>query len=65
MVPPSLESAVVSAQIGRLQSDLAAKMLRMEALQEQEIVKLINSAQSTARLANLAAGVGQNLDMSV
>jgi hypothetical protein len=68
MVPPSPESAAVSAQIVRLQSDLAQKMLRMEAIQEQQIVELINSAQaqqSTARLANLPAGVGQNLDVSV
>ena len=72
MVPPSPESAAVSAQIVRLQSDLAQKMLRMEAIQEQQIVELINSAQasaqaqqSTARFANLPAGVGQNLDISV
>jgi hypothetical protein len=68
MVPPSPESAAVNAQIVRLQSDLAQKMLRMEAIREQQIFDLINSAQaqhSTARLANLASGVGQNLDISV
>jgi hypothetical protein len=68
MVPPSPESAAVNAQIVRLQSDLAQKMLRMEAIREQQIFDLINSAQahqSTARLANLPSGVGQNLDISV
>jgi hypothetical protein len=68
MVPPSAESAAVSAQIVRLQGDLTQKMLLMQSIQEQQIVEMINSAhaqQSTARLANLPAGVGQNLDISV
>jgi hypothetical protein len=52
----------------RLQGDLTQKMLLMQTIQEQQIVEMINSAhaqQSTARLANLPAGVGQNLDVSV
>jgi hypothetical protein len=65
MDPASLESAVVGAQIGRMQLAVAGKMLQMDAANEQSVVKMIDSAQqSVDRLANVAAGVGGNLDVS-
>jgi hypothetical protein len=61
----SLAAAFVSAQTGSTQSVLAAKMLRMNADAEQAVAALLEaSAQNLNRLANVAAGVGGNLDVS-
>jgi hypothetical protein len=44
----------------------AAKMLRMNADAAQSVVKMIDAAQQNIdRLANVAAGVGGNVDISV
>ena len=41
-------------------------MLRMNADAAQSVVKLIDAAQQNMdRLANVAAGIGENLDISV
>jgi hypothetical protein len=62
----SLASAMVSAQMGRLQLAAAAKMLKMNADNAASIVQVIDAAQkNVARLANTAAGIGQNLDITV
>jgi hypothetical protein len=61
----SLAAAFISAQAGSTQSVLAAKMLRMNADAEQAVAALLEaSAQNLNRLANVAAGVGGNLDIS-
>jgi hypothetical protein len=61
----ALASAAIGAQTGQLQMAVAAKLARMNSDQDANVVKLINSAQESAqRLANVAAGVGQVVDMS-
>jgi hypothetical protein len=61
----SLAAAFISAQAGSTQSVLAAKMMRMNADAEQAVAALLEaSAQNLNRLANVAAGVGGNLDIS-
>jgi hypothetical protein len=62
----SLAAAFVGAQIGRVQMAVAAKMLQMNADAASSVVKVIEAAQQNMdRLANVAAGVGTNLDISV
>jgi len=66
MDPASLASALIGAQVGRVQLAVAGKLLRMDAINEQSVVKLIDAAQQNMdRLANVAAGIGGNLDISV
>jgi len=66
MDPASLASALIGAQVGRVQLAVAGKLLRMDAINEQSVVKLIDAAQQNMdRLANVAAGIGGNLDVSV
>ena len=65
MEPLSLASALSAAQIGRAQMALAARMLRMYADAEASIVQVLDAAQrNMASLGNLAAGVGQNLNVT-
>ena len=62
----ALASALVAASTARAQLAVAAKMLRMNADAAQSVVKLIDAAQQNMdRLANVAAGIGENLDISV
>ena len=62
----SLAVAMVNAQMGRLQLAAAAKMLKMNADNAAAIVQVIEGAQkNAAQLANAAAGIGQNLDITV
>jgi hypothetical protein len=66
MDPAALASALIGAQVGRAQLAVAAKMLQMDGANEQSAVKLIDAAElSLSRLANVAAGIGGNLDISV
>ncbi len=66
MDPTSLAHAMVAGQMSQLQSAMAAKMLRMNADAAGDIVKVIEAAQQNINsLANVAAGVGQNLNISV
>jgi hypothetical protein len=61
----SLASAFISATMGQAQLAVAAKLLRMNADQEQSVVKLVDAAQQNLdRLANVAASIGGNLDIS-
>lgn len=59
----ALASAVVDARVGQVQLAVAAKMLRMNADNAASVVKMIDAAQQT--LANVGAGVGGNLDITV
>ena len=62
----SLAVALVSAQAGRLQLAVAAKMMKMNADNAASIVQVIDAAQKNLdHFANAAAGLGQNLDISV
>lgn len=59
-------SAMIGAWVGRLQVAAAATMLHMGADGANSAVELVDSAQQNFdRLANVAAGIGRNLDISV
>ena len=65
MDPVSLATALVGAQMGSAQMAVAAKMLRMNADNAASIVEVLNAAQrNIASPANVAAGVGQNLNIT-
>ncbi|MCK9916256.1 hypothetical protein MXD81_44605 [Microbacteriaceae bacterium K1510] len=65
MDPTSLVSAMAGAQMGSVQMALAAKMLKMNADSQGAIAQVLDAAtQNLNKLANVAAGVGQNLDIS-
>lgn len=65
MDPVSLATAFVGAQMGSTQMAVAAKMLRMHADNAASIVEVLNVAQrNIASPANVAAGVGQNLNIT-
>jgi hypothetical protein len=62
----SIAAAFIAQQAGQVQMAVAAKMLRMNADAAANAVKLLEAAQQNFdRLANVAAGVGGNLDISV
>jgi hypothetical protein len=66
MDPASLAAALVGAQMSSVQMTMSAKMLRMNADSAASVAQMIDSAQQNmSSLANVAAGVGQNLDISV
>jgi hypothetical protein len=66
MDPASLAAALVGAQMSSVQMAMSAKMLRMNADSAASVAQMIDSAQQNmTSLANVAAGVGQNLDISV
>ena len=61
----SIAAAFVAAQVGQLQQAAAAKMMQMNANASADTAKLLEAAQqSFSRLANVAAGVGGNLDIT-
>jgi hypothetical protein len=61
-----LASAFVAASAGQAQLAVAAKMLRMNADADQSVVKLLEAGQANIdKLANVASGIGGNLDVSV
>jgi hypothetical protein len=65
MDPASLAAAMVGAQMSDVQMAIAAKMLRMNADAAASIVQVLDAAQQNiASLANVAAGIGQNLNIS-
>ncbi len=65
MDPSAIAGALLAANAGQTQMALAAKMVRMNASADAAIVQVIEAAQNNLdRLANVAAGVGQSLDVS-
>jgi hypothetical protein len=61
----SLISAFVGAQVGEMQLAVAARLARMNTNNASSVAQLIDAAeQSAAPLANVAAGIGTNLDVS-
>jgi hypothetical protein len=62
----SLVTAAVGAQAGLTQLALANSMLKMNTQNASSVVKLIDAAQQSMNsLANVAPGIGTNLDISV
>ena len=62
---PSIAAAFVAAQVGQLQQAVAAKMLQMNANASADTAKLLEAAQQNfSRLANVASGIGGNLDIT-
>ena len=62
----SVAAAMSGASAASTQLALAAKMMRMNADAEASVAKLIDAAQQNLQqLAGAAAGLGQNLDISV
>jgi hypothetical protein len=65
MDPVSLATALAGAQMSNAQMAMAAKMLRMNADNAASIVQVLDAAQKNiASLANVASGVGRNLNIS-
>jgi hypothetical protein len=61
-----LASALIAARAGQTQLAVAAKMLRMKADADQSVVQLLQAGQANIdKLANVASGIGGNLDVSV
>jgi len=61
----SLVTALMGAQTGMMQLAVAGKIARMNQDNSASVVKLIDAAQQNfAPLANVAAGIGTNLDVS-
>jgi hypothetical protein len=66
MDPASLVSAMMGAQVGRAQIAVAAKIMRMNADQDQAVAGLLEAAQKNAdALVKAAQGIGTQLDISV
>lgn len=65
MDPASIASAVVSSQVAKVQLAVAAKLMRMNAEAEGAVAQLIDAAgRNAASLANVADGIGRNLDVT-
>lgn len=65
MDPTSLLAALAGAQMSNVQMAIAAKMLRMNANSASAIVQVLDAAQQNlASLANVAAGIGRNLNIT-
>jgi hypothetical protein len=65
MDPASIATAMVGAQMSQVQMALAAKMMRMNADSAASVVQLIDAAQKNMQsLANVGAGVGQNINIT-
>jgi hypothetical protein len=61
----SIAAAFVAAQSSQLQVAMAAKMMKMNADASADAAKLLQTAsENFDRLANVAGGIGGNLDVS-
>jgi hypothetical protein len=61
----ALVSAFIAARVGQVQLSVAGKMLGMDVDAGRSAVKLIDAAQQNIdRLANVAAGIGTNVDVT-
>ena len=62
----ALATAMIGARTAQVQMAVAARMMRMNADNAGSIVKVIEAAQQNMdRLADVAAGIGSNLDVTV
>jgi len=61
----SLAAAIIGAQVGKVQLAVAGKILRMNAEAERSVAELMDAAQQNIdKLANVAAGIGTNIDIT-
>ena len=61
----SIAASFIAAQAGQLQQAVAAKMLQMNAGASADTAKLLDAAQQNfSSLANVAKGVGTNIDIT-
>ncbi len=61
----ALAAAIIGTQAAQTQSAVAMKMVKMSAEADASVAKLIDAASHNAGpLANVATGVGGNLDIS-
>jgi hypothetical protein len=66
MDPANLAASLISAQMNRVQLEVAGKMLRTQASHDQSINNMIEAAQqSINNLSVLASNLGGNVDISV
>ncbi|HEX4407687.1 MAG TPA: hypothetical protein VH206_02830 [Xanthobacteraceae bacterium] len=66
MDPSTIATALTGAQSGLTQLAVATQMERMRLDNSASVVKLIDAAQQNANsLANVGAGIGGNMDISV
>jgi len=63
MDPADLAAAIVAARAGQPQLAVAVKMMRMNADNAQSVQLLEAGQANIDRLANVAAGIGGNLDV--
>lgn len=62
----ALASAMIAARVGEVQLAVAAKLMRMDVQAASLAAQLIDAAEANAdRLANVAAGIGANLDVTI
>ncbi len=62
----ALATAYVGAQTSQVQIAAAAKMMKMNADAQASIIQVLEAAQDNMKvLAATAAGIGDNLDISV
>ena len=62
----SIAASFIAAQASQVQTAVAAKMMKMNASASADAAKLLQAAsENLNRLANVAGGVGGNLDISV
>jgi hypothetical protein len=65
MDPASLAAALAAAQMSQVQMAVAAKIARMQADNAASILQVIDAAQKNMQsLANVAAGVGQTVNIN-
>jgi hypothetical protein len=61
----SLVTALIGAQTGMMQLAVAARLARMDQQDNSSVVQLIDAAQQNfSPLANIASGIGTNIDVS-
>jgi hypothetical protein len=61
----SIAAAFIAAQAGQLQEAMAAKMMKMNAGASADAAKLLDAAsQNMNSLANVASGIGGNLNIT-
>jgi ribosomal protein S16 len=61
----SIAASFIAAQAAQLQQAMATKMMKMGAQASNDTAKLLEAAQQNfSRLANVASGVGGNLDIT-
>jgi hypothetical protein len=66
MDPISLAAGLVSAQMGAVQMAAAARLMKTNIASAGAVTQVIEAAQQNVnRLANVAAHIGRNLDISV